>query len=70
VGLVPLFAVFAVGLAIAAFRTKDRFIRIMCTVFCLANIFGVAKALYTDDPHAFRPYPADQRYDPDDHLRR
>ncbi|MFC6184976.1 hypothetical protein ACFPZ9_12060 [Pseudoxanthomonas japonensis] len=58
------FIVFAIGLAIAAYRTSDKFIRVFCAIFCMANLAGAATAIYKDDPYAFKLRPNDGEYDP------
>jgi hypothetical protein len=63
--LVILFLVFAIVLAFVAYKTDDRTVRIFCTIICLANLAGAAKAIYTNDEYAYKLRPNDGAYDPD-----
>lgn len=59
-----IFIIFAAGLAIGAYVNKDRPARILCIIFCLANLAGAATAIYTNDPYAFKLRPNNGEYEP------
>lgn len=58
------FAIFAIGLGIAAYKSKDRATRIFLAFWCVANLAGVVKAVVTDDPYAFKLRPNDGEIEP------
>lgn len=69
--MVFVFLVFAIGLAIAAYQTKETAMRVFFIACCLLNLAGVGVAIYKNDPYAFKLRPASEGYDPDDRpLRR
>lgn len=57
--MIFIFAVFALGLAIAAFRTKERSLKIFLIAACLLNASGIYKAVATNDGYAFKLKPND-----------
>lgn len=69
-GIVPLLLLFAIGLAIAAYKAEDKFVRIFCVVCCLANIAVAMHAIHNNHPHAFKPYPNNGDDDPNYRGRR
>ena len=58
------FAVLAVGLAIAAARVSDKATRIFLVACCALNIAGAIATIAREDRHAFRLMPNDGRYEP------
>ena len=59
--LIYTFGILAMGLAIAAWNSSGG-TRIFLAVCCVLNLVGIAKAIYTEDPYAFklRPNPHNQ----------
>lgn len=62
--MIFVFSVLAFGLAIAAYRAAERGMRVFLLVCCLLNVLGIAKAVVTDDPYAFKLRPNDGTVDP------
>jgi hypothetical protein len=57
--VIYVFAVLALGLAIAAYRATERSTRIFLIICCLLNVLGIVKAVVTEDPYAFKLRPND-----------
>lgn len=59
--MVFVFFVLAAGLAVATWNSTGG-MRIFLAICCALNLAGIAKAIYTDDPYAFklRPNPHTQ----------
>ena len=49
----------ATGLAIAAYNSRERGIRIFLLCCCLLNILAAAKMIYEDYPYAYKLAPSD-----------
>lgn len=57
--MVFVLAVFAMGLAIAAYRTTEIWVRIFLICCCALNAIGAAKMIYEDYPYAYKLQPND-----------
>ena len=62
--MVYVLGVFALGLAIAAYKARDRSSRIFLALCCALNLAGAAKAIAEKDPFAFKLRPNDGKYEP------
>ena len=62
--MVYVFGFFAIGLAVAAYCSRERGTRIFFVCCCLLNLAGVAELLVTHDPYAFGLKPNNGVYEP------
>ena len=60
-----LFAVFAFGTAVGAWRTEDRTMRLVLVAASLLNAYGAIEMVASHDPYAFKLHKNDGRIEPD-----
>jgi succinate-acetate transporter protein len=65
---IALWAVFAVGLAIATLKAEDWFLRIFFALACLLNVVGVITALGDHHFDRFQQWESSQPDEPDYHM--
>lgn len=62
--MVFVLVILAVALAIAAYQTSDRGVRVFFLACCLLNLSAAAKMIYEEYPYAYELRPSDGVVEP------